>query len=151
MEFAGRVEVGRTQPDLAELEQALLAHVECLRRQRLEPLGEVAIDQRGLLLRGAGPLVGGARLCGQVGHYGGQAVARIEEADQGAEDGAHSDARKQRDRVHVELCFQPAVTVPGSDTHRPDHDRELPCGPDLPWSACTPLWLAMILKGFPTP
>ena len=46
----GRAEVRRAQPDLADLHQPLLAGVQRLRRQRLEPLGQVAVDQVGALL-----------------------------------------------------------------------------------------------------
>ncbi len=124
VELAGRAEIGRPQPDFADLEQPPLASVKRLRRQRLEPFGEVAVDQRRLLLRGAGPLVSGTGLCGEVDRGAGQAVARVQEADHGAQDHPDAKAGQQRCRVHVRLCFQPALTVPGSDTRGIDHDRE---------------------------
>ena len=62
VELAGRAEVRRAHPDLADLEQPLLAGIERLRRQGLEPLGQVAVDQRRLVAGRAGALVGRASL-----------------------------------------------------------------------------------------
>ncbi len=116
VELAGRAEVGRPQPDLADLEQSLLADVKRLGGQCLEPLGQVAIDQCGLLVRGTRSLIRGPGLSGEIGDGAGQAGSCEQESDDGAEQHADTDSGQQRGSVHIGLCFQPALTVPLSDT-----------------------------------
>src|SRR5258705_936644 len=74
------------------------------------------MDQGGLSGGGLGRVNDGPGLSGEIGGGAGQAGSCEQESDDGAEQHADTDSDQQRGSVHIGLCFQPALTVPLSDT-----------------------------------
>ncbi len=123
VEVVRRREIGRAEPDLAELHETLLALVECLRRQRLEPLGQVPVDQlsslvrrlvdqRGPLSRCLGPLLGHPGLGRQLGGDGAEPAAGVQVADRGAKAGTDDQPGQQQDRTHGQQWSHVLPTAP---------------------------------------
>src|SRR5262249_39466034 len=114
LQLAGRLRVGGVQPSLGHLQEPPGAGVERLRRQRLEPLGELALDQGGPLAGGARPFLRRARPRGQAGGGARLPAAGEEKTEHGADDDADQH-REQRDDAHV------SIVAAGCDTHRRPH------------------------------
>ena len=135
IELAGRLRVRCIQPAFGNLQETPRTQVQGLRRQRLETLRELPVDQGGLLLRralnqrgpvlrGPGPLIGGPGLARCFGGQARQAAPGVQVADHRAEDGARQESGKQQDRTHVWQCLQSRPTV--SVATRPTRAATLP-------------------------
>ena len=107
------VGVRRLQPPLGDLEEPRGARVQRLRGQRLEPLRELALDERGplgraaldhpgSLLGGAGPLVGSAGPARQVRGGGGEPTAGEQVSDRCPDDDPEQQSGKQQDCTHMQ-------------------------------------------------
>ena len=118
LQFTGRVGVGCLQPALGDLEEPRGARVQRLRGQRLEPLRELALDERGAfgraaldhpgpLLGGAGPLVRGASPARQVRRGGGQPAAGEQVSDRCPDGHPEQQSEEQQDHTHMHAMISP--------------------------------------------
>jgi len=113
VQVARCADVGCAQPALGHLQEGSRAALKSLRGQRLEAVGQLAVEQigalpgrlrqqRGALISGSGPLVRGPGLTGQVGCHASQPAARQQIADGGAEEGPQQESEEKRERVHIQ-------------------------------------------------
>ena len=118
LELARRGRVRRPQPPLGDLEEPGGARVQRLRGQRLEPLGQLALDQRGPFGRGAldhpGPIL--SRPGVPVRRR--DPAARVQVSDRCPDENPEQQSDQQQERTHMPhdltVRAEPGADTPGT-------------------------------------